>query len=365
MDMLTALGWVVAGLVALIAGGELLVRSAARMAADLGISPLVIGLTVVAFGTSAPELAVVLQAALAGQADLAIGNSVGSNIFNILFVLGLSALIAPLVVEARLIRLDVPLMIGASVLLLLLALDGRLGRGDGGLLFALLLVYVIWTIRQSRQVKPPVREEFAKEFHAVPARHRWLRIPVFLCGLALLVVGARFAVDGCVDIATLLGVSELIIGLTVVAVGTSLPEVVTSVVASYRGERDIAVGNVVGSNLLNILCVLGLGSLAAGPEGIPVARNAIRFDMPVMIAVAVACLPIFFVGHRISRWEGGLLLAYYVAYTGYLILHASGHGFGRVLAAVLLLFVIPLTLITLGIAVYRYQRLLRQRANQQ
>ncbi len=161
-------------------------------------------------------------------------------------------------------------------------------------------------------------------------------------------------------IATWLGASELIIGLTVVAIGTSLPEVVTSVVASYRGERDIAVGNVIGSSMFNILAVLGLGSIVA-PQGIDVALEAIRFDIPVMIAVAVVCLPIFFVGHRIARWEGALLLGYYCAYVAYLILHATGNGLGRVLDVVMILFVIPLTVVTMLIAVYRYWR--KQRAN--
>ena len=244
-------------------------------------------------------------------------------------------------------------MIGASVLLLLLSLDGRLSRWDGALLFTLLVIYIVWTIRESRKAVKVVKAEFAEQFGVKGRNHLLIQLAFLVTGLALLVVGAHFTVEGCVTIATRLGASELIIGLTVVAIGTSLPEVVTSVVASYRGERDIAVGNVIGSSMFNILAVLGLGSLVA-PQGIDVPLNAIQFDMPVMIAVAVVCLPIFFVGHRIARWEGGLLLGYYFAYISYLILHATGHGLGRVLGVVMVLFVIPLTVITILIAVYRY-----------
>ena len=345
------------GFVALVGGGELLVRGASALAAAVRISPLVIGLTVVAFGTSAPELAVVIQSAHAGKTDLAIGNAVGSNIFNVLFILGLSALITPLVVSSRLIRLDVPLMIGASLLLLLLGLDGELGFADGLLLFGLLVTYVIWSVRESRNANRRVKDEFALEYGSISARHLVLQLTLLVAGLVLLSVGSDWLVNGCVRIATILGVSELIIGLTIVAVGTSLPEVVTSVVASYRGERDIAVGNIVGSNLFNILCVLGLGAIVA-PSGLSVSTDALRFDIPVMIAVAVGCLPIFFVGHRIARWEGGLLFGYYVAYTTYLVLDTTGHGLGRVLGVVLSLFVIPLTIVTVMIGVFRYWRIL-------
>jgi cation:H+ antiporter len=346
------------GFVALVGGGEFLIRSSSKLAAAVGIPPLVIGLTVVAFATSAPELAVVIQSSFAGKTDLAIGNAVGSNIFNVLFVLGMSAFVAPLVVTARLVRLDVPLMIGASILLLLLSIDGRLGRWDGSLMFILLVAYIAWTIRESRKAKRLVKQEFAEEFATTRGNHLWIQFVFFIAGLALLVVGAHLTVQGCVSIAKSYGVSELIIGLTVIAIGTSLPEVVTSVVASYRGERDIAVGNVIGSNMFNILGVLGLGSIVA-PAGIDVSLDAIRFDIPVMIVVAIVCLPIFFVGNRIARWEGGLLFAYYLAYTSYLILHATGHGFGQVLEGALVFFALPLTTLTILIGVYRYWRKLQ------
>lgn len=364
-DVTIAIVQILFGLVALIAGGELLVRGASVLAGVLRISPLVIGLTVVAFGTSAPELAVSLQSAFAGKTDLAIGNAVGSNIFNVLFVLGLSALIAPLVVSRQLIRWDVPLMVTASVLLLILGCDGKLGRADGAILFGSLLVYVTWSIRQSRR---EWEVAIGNDDQDVPATENAAsanfinmvtNIGLIVAGLVLLGMGSHALVGGSVTIATMLGVSELIIGLTVVALGTSLPEVVTSVIAAVRGERDIAVGNVVGSNIFNLLCVLGLSSLIA-PEGLNVAQAAIHFDIPVMITVAAACLPIFFTGQLISRWEGGLFFFYYLAYTGYIVLDALEHEFSRTLAGVMILFVVPLTAWTLLLTTYRGFRRTRE-----
>lgn len=336
----------VAGIGLLIVGAEMLVKGATHIAAALGISPLVIGLTVVAFGTSSPELAVSIKAALSGQPDIALGNVVGSNVFNVLFILGLSALVAPLIVSQQLVRLDVPLMIALSALVLIFALDGILSRSDGLLLVIGLVAYIWFLIYQSRKESAEVKDEYAKEF-ATPTGVSWLKdTGLVLGGLALLVLGSRWLVDSAVSIAQHLGVSELIIGLTIVAAGTSLPEVVTSVIASIRGERDIAVGNVVGSNLFNIMAVLGLCSIVA-PTGIDVPPAVTRFDIPIMIVVAFACLPIFFTGGVISRWEGALLLGYYVAYTLYLILAAAQHDALPRFSATMLYFAIPLTLVTL------------------
>lgn len=331
----------VAGLIFLIAGAEALVRGASRLAAAFGLSPLVIGLTVVAFGTSSPELAVSLKASLSGQAGIAVGNVIGSNIFNVLFILGISALIVPLVVSQQLVRLDVPLMIGLSVLVLLLCLDERFGRIDGVLLFGGLLVYVGLLIRQGwRQTGGDFAGEDGSEPGGKPG---WVRnTGLVIGGLALLVLGSRWLVDGAVTFAVHLGVSELIIGLTIVAAGTSLPEVVTSIVAALRGERDIAVGNIVGSNLFNIMGVLGLAGIVA-PTGIEVSPAVIGFDLPIMIAVALACLPILFTGGVISRTEGALLVGYYIAYTMYLVLAASHHDALAGFTSVMLYFVIPLT----------------------
>ncbi len=345
------------GLVLLVAGAELLVRGAARLARAAGISPLVIGLTVVAFGTSSPELAVSVQAALAERPDLAIGNVVGSNIFNVLFILGLAALVAPLIVAQQLIRWDVPLMIGASVMLLFVSLDGRVGRGDGLVLAVGLVAYVVWSVFQSRRQSAAVQAEYAAEFGTAPpgGAALALQLAFVVAGLALLVVGARWLVDGGAALARALGLSELIVGLTVVAAGTSLPEVATSVVASLKGERDIAVGNVVGSNLFNILGVLGL-SAAVSAAGIPVSAAAVRVDIPVMIAAAVACLPIFFTGHRISRWEGVLLLGLYIAYTAYLVLSATRHALLPLFTSAMTVFVLPAIALTLAVLAARAYR---------
>jgi cation:H+ antiporter len=347
------------GLVLLVGGAEVLVRGAARLASAVGVSPLVIGLTVVAFGTSSPELAVSLIATAHGQADIAIGNVVGSNIFNVLFILGVSALVAPLAVSRQLVRLDVPIMIGVSFLLLGMALDGSIGRVDGVLLTVAIAAYTIALIRLSRReqgVAPAAASAPAVE--VVPrrgAKALLLDAATVLVGLALLVVGSQWLVDGAIVFARRLGVNELVIGLTIIAAGTSLPELATSVLATIRGERDIAVGNVVGSNIYNILAILGVCGLIA-PNGVPVAPAALTFDIPVMTAVAVACLPIFFSGHTISRWEGSLFLAYYVAYTVYLVLSATEHAALPVYGEIMLVFVLPITVITLVLAVLRERR---------
>lgn len=342
--------YLIAGLVLLVAGAEVLVRGAAKLAAQFGISPLVIGLTVVAFGTSAPETAVSVQAALNGSGDIAIGNVVGSNIANVLLILGMTALVAPLVVSRQLIRLDVPIMIGASLVTFGLAWDGELSRIDGALLFAGVVAYTLFLIISSRREKAAeADDEFAKEFGLdEPAKpHAGLiNAGLVLAGLVLLVVGSNFLVEGAVALARALGLSELVIGLTVIAIGTSLPELATSIMAAIRGERDIAVGNIVGSNIFNLLCVLGLASLVS-PQTIGVSSNALAFDFPVMIAVAFACLPIFFAGYSINRWEGLLFMAYYVAYTAYLIMASTGRPFAELFGEAMLGYALPLTAVTL------------------
>jgi cation:H+ antiporter len=344
--------YLIAGLVLLVAGAEVLVRGAAKLAAQFGIPPLVIGLTVVAFGTSAPETAVSVQAAFNNSGDLAIGNVIGSNIANVLLILGMTALVAPLIVSRQLIRLDVPIMIGASLVVYALAWDGSLSRLDGAILFAGVLSYTGFLIISSRRDKAAAADdEFAKEFGLnEPAKpYTWLiNLGLIIAGLVLLVTGSNFLVEGAVQLARALGLSELVIGLTVVAIGTSLPELATSIMAAIKGERDIAVGNIVGSNIFNLLCVLGLASMIS-PEAIKVAANALAFDFPVMIAVAVACLPIFFAGYRINRWEGLLFLAYYVAYTVYLVLSSTGRPFAEVMGDAMLGYALPLTAITLVI----------------
>ncbi|MBL8412935.1 MAG: calcium/sodium antiporter [Propionivibrio sp.] len=355
---MTPLLFFILGLLALVAGAELLVRGASKLALSFGISPLVVGLTVVAFGTSAPELAVSVQSAWSGQVDIALGNVVGSNIFNVLFILGVSALITPLLVASQLIRQEVPIMIGASLLLFALAWDGGISRFDGALLFALLLAYTVFLIRQSRRESQSIKAEYAQQIGEVKTdkgQHWGVQVALIAAGLALLVLGADWLVGAAITFAKQLGVSELVIGLTIVAAGTSMPEVATSLVAALRGERDIAVGNVVGSNTFNILGVLGLSGLVA-PESLAVPQSMLSFDLPVMIAVAGACLPIFFTGHLIARWEGAVFLAYYMAYTAYLVLAVQRHDLLASFGFVMTTVVLPLTALTLLVLVWREWR---------
>jgi cation:H+ antiporter len=349
----------VAGLALLLAGAELLVRGASRLALSLGISPLVIGLTVVAYGTSAPELAISIGATLDGQPDIALGNVIGSNIANVLLILGLSALITPLVVARQLVWLDVPIMVGVSLLVLVLALDGQLDRWVGA---ALLLGGVAYTVLQVYMG----RREGASETTGVPGADAapsplWRNAVLVVVGLVLLVLGARWLVASAVTVAEAFGISQLVIGLTVVAIGTSLPEFATSLMAALRGEREMAVGNIIGSNIFNLLLVLG-AAVAMSPGGIAVSAAAVNFDLPVMTAVAVACLPIFFTGHCIARWEGALFLGYYVAYTAYLLLNASGHDALPAFSRVMVLFVVPLTVVTLLVVTIRAVRARREMA---
>ena len=348
--MLAAIAFLIVGLVLLVYSADFLVKGAANLAAAVGISPLVVGLTVVAFGTSAPELAVSVMSAFKGQADIAVGNVVGSNIFNVLFILGISALIIPLVVHAQLVRFDVPVMIGVSVLLYFLAMDGLISRVDGIVLFVLLLVYVIFLLRLSKKEKDAgVLSEYEQEYGKPAADPQYLKNILFvLGGVAGLVIGSDRLVYGAVFIAKSFGVSELIIGLTIIAAGTSLPEVATSIVAALKGERDIAVGNVVGSNIFNILTVLGISSIVA-PAGVGVAKAALDFDMLFMIAVAIACFPVFFHGYKIGRISGFFFLAFYVAYVVYLILGAQGSAAFAGYRQVMVFYVAPATAVVLAI----------------
>jgi cation:H+ antiporter len=338
----------VLGLTTLVAGAELLVRGASRLAGSMGISPLVVGLTVVAFGTSAPEIAVSVNAALSGNTDLAVGNVVGSNIFNVLFILGLSALIAPLVVNAQIIRQEIPILIGACLLLFVISSDDQIAYAESLLLLVALVVYTVFLIVQSRKESQAVQDEYAAEN---TKRSRWdapvyIQVALILAGLAMLVQGSEWLVDAAVVFAKMLGVSDIVIGLTIVAAGTSMPEVATSVMAALKGERDIAVGNVVGSNTFNILGSLGITGLVA-PAGILVPPSVVNFDLWVMLAVCFACIPVFLTGREIARWEGAVFLAYYIAYVTYLILDSQNHDALGAFSTVMMSFVIPLTVITL------------------
>jgi cation:H+ antiporter len=348
----------IAGLIILVAGGELLVRGSARLAAATGISPLVVGLTVVAFGTSSPELAVSVHASMAGEVDIAVGNVVGSNIFNVLLILGLSAAIVPLVVSEQLVRLDVPIMIGLSALLLLLSLDGRLSRAECALLAVGLAAYIMTQIVLSRRSAQAAQAAPAapggpggRGGPGVDTGNPIINVVLIIVGLGLLVLGSRWLVVSAVQIAEAFGVTPLVIGLTVVAAGTSMPELATSVVAGVRGQRDIAVGNIIGSNIFNILAVLGISGVIS-PAGIPVSNAALTLDLPVMVAVAVLCFPIFS-KYSIRRWEGALFVAYYLLYAGYLILDSANHEGLAEYRTVVVTTVLPLTLLTVAVSVIR------------
>ncbi|SRR6056297_76034 len=349
----------IAGLVALVGGAEALVRGAARLAARTGMSSVVIGLTVVAFGTSAPELAVSVGDALRGGPEagsIAIGNVVGSNIANILLVLGSAAAAGgALYVAQRIVRLDVPIMVGASVIVLIFVLDESLGRIEGVVLLLALIVYLTWTvIAATRGSAPAVVTEYDEALDAeLLAQASVLSdIGFLLLGLALLVFGSQALVSSASDIANQLGVSDLVIGLTVVAIGTSLPEVATSVLAAVRGQRDLAVGNAIGSNLFNLLAVLGVTAVIS-PDAIPVAASAVQVDLPVMVAVAVACLPIFANGYVLNRWEGIAFLVAYAAYLTWLVLDATEHGTRDSYGDVVLYFVVPIVTVTIATLWYR------------
>ena len=350
----------IGGLIGLIIGAELLVRGASKLALSFGISPLVVGLTIVAFGTSAPELAVSVGAVLDGRTDIAIGNVVGSNVFNVLFILGVSAIITPLLVNIQLIRQEVPIMIGASLLLLALGLDGKLGVLDGGILFGLMIAYTVFLIVQSRKQTKAVHDEYAAEVKPAVVGSWDSKLPVQLLlivvGLAFLVIGSEWLVDASVTFAKSLGVSDLVIGLTIVAAGTSMPEVATSITAAIKGERDIAVGNVVGSCTFNILGCLGLSGIVSGDIGLIMPAAMLNFDIWVMIAVALACLPVFMTGREIARWEGGVFLVYYAAYVAYLILATQQHDALGTFSTAMMSFVIPITVITLVVMLIKRQK---------
>ncbi|EXJ15225.1 calcium/sodium antiporter [Imhoffiella purpurea] len=350
LDVLVSSSLILIGFLGLVGGGEILVRAAAALAAAMRISPLVVGLTVVAFGTSAPELAVTVQSVWADAADLAVGNVVGSNIANILLVLGVAALVSPLVVHERVRRIDLPLVILASAGVWLLALDRRIGHWDGLLLCLLLFGYLVWSVRQGRReaLEPLVSAGGALD---PPGAMVLLReLARLLVGLVLLAMGGRLLVMGAVDIARVLGVGELVVGLTLVAVGTSLPEVVTSVIAGLRGHRDIAVGNLIGSNLFNLLAVLGIGA-ATSPSGIPVLRAVLKLDLPIMILTTLACIPAFVAG-RVGRRTGAVFLAYFICYLIYVVLRATQSPFRQTFEMGMLGVAFPLTLIAMTVAVY-------------
>lgn len=314
-----------AGLVVIVLGAELLLRGATRLATLLGVPPVIIGLTVVTVGTTMPELAVGVTAALEGNSGLAVGNIAGTNVFNILVILGLSAVVRPLPLHLLSFKLDVPVMIGAALMLIVMAWDGVLARADGLLLLIAALSYTLTLVLLSRRESPAVRREFAEEYgratiapQADAALHsRWARglwfLALLAAGIAITLLGAELLVSGAVRLARAFGVSDEIIGLTIVAVGTSAPELATTLVATIKDERDVAIGNLVGSCIYNILVILGVASVVA-PDGVLVSREVLWIDLPLAAAVALLMLPVFRTGDNVSRREGGLFVGIYLLY---------------------------------------------------
>ena len=317
--------WCAIGLAALVAGAELLVRQGTKLAILAGVPPIVIGLTVVAVGTSAPELAVGIEAALLGKGSLAVGNIAGTNTVNILLILGLSAWLLPLPIEMRTLRYDLPAMAMSAAALVAMSMDGILTRFEGAILLTGALAYTAGIVLSTRKERPRVKAEFAREFADEKAEVEAADVSGILVSLLLLVLsivvvvkGADWLVRGASDLARSLGVSDAFIGLTIVAIGTSSPELVTTVVSTLRNQRDIAIGNLIGSSAYNILAILGITALVPN-SGIAVESDLIWIDIPISGLAALACIPIFYSSRRVTRIEGAVFVCTYLVYLTYLV----------------------------------------------
>lgn len=308
--------YLIIGLGLLYVGAQILIRGGAALALRLGLSSLAVGLTVIAYGTSSPEMVVSAQATLSGNGAISLGNVIGSNICNILLILGLAAAIAPVSAHVQVIRREIPIMIAASVLVMGLLWDGALGRVDGALLLAAVIAYTFLTLRDARRAHAAsVEKEFKDEMPATRGLGAGAAAGLVVLGLGILILGSHLFVDGAVRLAQGWGISQAVIGLTIVAVGTSLPELATSVVASLKGDSDVAVGNVVGSNIFNLLGILGVAALLHPLDGTDISR----VDLGVMLAAAVLLLPLAQVRGKVGRAEGILMLATYAGYTWWLV----------------------------------------------
>ena len=309
----------VGGLVIITLGAEFVLRSASRIAALMGVKPILIGLTVVSVGTSMPELAVGITAVAEGKGPLAVGNIAGTNILNILFILGLSAALRPLPLQLQNIKLDVPVMIATSIVLLLMALDGILSKMEGLILIIAALIYTIALVRISLQETQKVKKEFEEEFSPkvlIKERGRFVWAAytfLLLSGMALTVLGAELLVAGAVSIAVAFGVSDAIIGLTIVAIGTSAPELATTIVATIKNDRDVAVGNLIGSSISNVLVILGITCVVSA-NGVEVSSDILWLDLPLAALVAIVCYPVFRSERMISRNEGAVFVFLYCVY---------------------------------------------------
>src|SRR5262245_30842683 len=310
----------VGGLIALVIGAELLVRSGTRLAQRFGVRPLIIGLTVVALGTSVPELAIGIDASLSGSPGLAVGNIVGANLVNILVILGLSAVLVPIALDRATVRFDLPAMTAAALLLYVLSIDGVLTRPDGIVMLLGALAYTASRVHVGRREEGGATAGPAvDDTRAAANRHRPLRQALLLLvAIVVVVTGAELLVNGAVSIADSLGISEAIVGLTIVAIGTTAPEFVTTVVSTLRGERELAIGNLVGSSIYNICAILGLTVVVAS-GGVPVPDEVLAADLALLVGATAAAVPVFLSGRRISRLEGGLFVAGYLVYLVWLL----------------------------------------------
>lgn len=322
--MIWAMALCAAGLLVLMLGAEMVTRGGGALAGQLGVPPILIGLTVVAVGTSTPELAVGIDAAVRGAGALAVGNIAGTNTINVLLILGLSAAMRPLALRMQTIRMDLPVMVLSALAMLVLALDRALSRLDGVLMLLCGVIYTTAVIFSARRESRAVRMRFAKEYRAPSRRRRdrrdrALSAATLLSGIVVIVVAADWLVDGAVGLARIWGVSDAFIGLTIVAIGTSAPELATTVLSTLRTEQDIAIGNLLGSSVYNVLFILGATAVVA-PAGVPVTPELILVDIPVMAVAALACVPVFLSGRQVSRMEGGVLVGAYALYLGYLLL---------------------------------------------
>ena len=305
---------IVGGLVLLFFGADWLVKGAVTMALHLGLSPLIVGLTVVALGTSLPEALVSVQAAIDNQGGIALGNVIGSNILNIAIILGLSALIQPLKVDSHLVKADVPLLVGASFLLIVLLEDFHISRMEGALLLLCIVFYVTGNIMTVKRTSPTEDEIEGMEIPEDPSKNLLRDIGFLVLGLIALAFGSEFLVSGAIDLARILGLSEALIGLTIVSIGTGTPELATALMAAYRKTADIAIGNAVGSNLFNIMFVVGLAGLVAPMNATGINSS----DLYVMFGLTILLLPTVWTGMVLDRKEGFLFVAIYVAYIYYL-----------------------------------------------
>jgi cation:H+ antiporter len=343
------------GLVLLVIGGELVVRGSVHIAQRLGMSALLVGLTIVAFGTSAPELAICLDAVVLGKPEIALGNIVGSNIANVLLILGVTATFFPIVIHRQIVQREVPIMIAVSMLFLLLCYDGILGFVDGLILLGAMFIFLIWQIRAEHKTEnadDSSQKQASDEPALTSSSPGWLSFLVVLAGIVCLWFGAGWMVVGASVLAESFGISKLAVGLTAVAVGSSAPEIVTALMAAKRGFPELAVGSVIGSNIFNLLFVGG-GTLMFSSE-ITIPNEAFRFDIPIMVVSSIACLPIFATGHRIDRWEGVLFLVCFAAFTVLLFIKPDDNPAFPTWAQLVWPFVTPLILAT-GLAVVTHK----------